>query len=114
MLQEQSSRPLPSGIKDEDDDIWDFEIVNLSFEEEILGPTLVEKKDNELVIEKESLLEKMQVEEKNPRIIVGNVLVGVENLNFPIDFVNWAMEEDQQVPYIGKPFAAISLSVDCC
>ena len=34
-IKKQSSRPLMSEIEDEADDIWDFEILNLSFEEEI-------------------------------------------------------------------------------
>ena len=46
-------------MEDEDDGIRDFEIVNLSFEEELPSPTLVEKKDNEIVIEEEPLLEEM-------------------------------------------------------
>ena len=55
-LKEQSSRPLPSDI--EDKDIWEYERVPLSFD--IPDQTLVEKeKNNELVIEEESLLEKM-------------------------------------------------------
>ena len=83
-----SSRPLPTDI--EDDDIWDFDIVPLSFEKELLSPTLVEKKDNELVIKEELLLKEMQVEEKNSRIIIEIFFVGVENFNFPIDFVTWA------------------------
>ena len=82
---EQSSRPLLSDI--EDDDIWDFDIVTLSFKEELSSPTLVEMKKNELVIKGESLLKNMQVEKKHPKIIVENVLVGVEKFNVPISFV---------------------------
>ena len=55
-VMEQSSRPILSDI--EDDDIWDFDIVTLSFKEELSCLTLVETKKNELVIEGESLLKK--------------------------------------------------------
>ena len=60
-LEEQSSRPLPSDI--EDDDIWECESVTVSFKEELPSPTLVENKDNEITIEEKPLLENMQVEE---------------------------------------------------
>ena len=83
-LEEESSRPLPSDIEDDG-------IVTLSFEEELLGPALVEKKDDELVIEEEPLLDKMQVEEQHPGITIENVLVGVGKFNFLIDFfLLWA------------------------
>ena len=52
-LEKQSSRPLLSDIEDED--MWECESVTLSFEEELLSQTLVEKKDNELAIEEEPL-----------------------------------------------------------
>ena len=45
----------------------------LRFEEELPGLTLVEEKENELVIKEEPLLEKMQVEKKHSEIIVENV-----------------------------------------
>ena len=35
-------------------------------------------------------------------------MVGVQNFNFPIDFVTWAIEEDRHVPYIGIPSIATS------
>ena len=89
-MNEQSSWPLPNNI--EDDDIWDFEIVPSRFEEKLSGLILVEYKDNELVIEEEPILKKMQVEEKNQGIKVENVLVGVEKFNFPINFMTWSME----------------------
>ena len=91
-IKQQSSRPIPS--INEDDDIWECDLVPLSFDEKILSPVLVEKKDNELVIKEESLLEEKQVKGKNTRIIVENVLVGVENFIFSINFVTWGMEED--------------------
>ena len=58
-IKQKSSMPFPSDI--EDDDIWECDIVPLSFEEELLDPTLVEEKKNELAIEEESLLKKMHV-----------------------------------------------------
>ena len=89
-LKEQSSRPLPDI---EDKDIWEHERVLLSFD--ILGQPLVEKeKNNESVIEEESLLEKIQVEEGHTGIKIENVLVGIDKFNFPIDFVTLGMEED--------------------
>ena len=91
-IKQQSSRPIPS--INEDDDIWECDLVPLSFDEKISSPVLVEKKDNELVIKEESLLEEMQVKGKNTRTIVENVLVGVENFIFSINFVTWGMEED--------------------
>ena len=89
-MNEKSSWPLSNNI--EDDDIWDFEIVTSRFEEKLSGLILVEYKDNELFIEEEPILKKMQVEEKNQGIKVENVLVGVEKFNFPIDFMTWSME----------------------
>ena len=103
---EKYSRPLLNDI--EDDEIRECDIVPLSFEEELLGLTLVEEKENEFAIEEESLLKRMKVEKKHPEIIVENVLLGVEKINFPIDFVTWAMEDDRQVSSIGRPSFATS------
>ena len=47
-IKEQSSKQLPSDI--EDDAIRECDIVTLSFEDELSGPSSVEK-DNELAIE---------------------------------------------------------------
>ena len=74
----------------------------MSFEEELPSLTLVEK-DNQHAIEKEPLLEKMQVEEQHLAITIENALVGVDKFNFPIDFFTLGMEEDQQVSSIGRP-----------
>ena len=81
-INEISLRALPSYI--EDDDMWECNIVASSFEEELLSLILVEEDENELAIEKEPL---MQVNEKNLGTRIENVLVGIENFNFPIDFV---------------------------
>ena len=78
------------------------------FEEEFQDPTLVEEKKNEFVIEEEQLLEKMQVEEQQSRITIKNVLVGINNFNFPINSVTWGMDEDRQVSSIGRPLVATS------
>ena len=78
----------------------------MSFEEELLSLTLVEKNDNELAIKEEPLLEKMQVEEQHPGITI--VLVGVDKLNFPIDFLTLGMEEDRKFSSIGRPSIAAS------
>ena len=91
-INEKYSSSLSSDI--EDDDIRECDVVTLSFEVELPGLTMVEKKEKELAIEEESLLKKMQVEEKHFGIIVENVLVMVDKFNFPIDFLTWGMEED--------------------
>ena len=80
-----------------DDGICDFNIVTLSFEEELSGPSLVEKKNNELVIKEELLLKEMQVEEQHPRINIENVLVEVDKFNFPIDVLTLGTEKDRQI-----------------
>ena len=48
-IKEQSSRQLPSDLKN--DDIWECESVTLRLEEEFLSSTLIEDKDNEIAIE---------------------------------------------------------------
>ena len=55
-LEEQYSRPLPSGIKDKDKRECNF--LPLSCKEEIQELTLVEEKKNELANEEELLVEK--------------------------------------------------------
>ena len=76
--------------------------MTLSFEAELPRLSLVEK-ENKIAMEEEPLLNKMQVEKKHPRIIVENFLVGLEKINFPIDFVTYGMEEDQQASSIRRP-----------
>ena len=39
-------------------------------------------------------MEKRQVEEHHLWTTIENVLVGIDKFNFPIDFVNFGMEED--------------------
>ena len=125
---EQSSRQLPSDIKN--DAIWESENVTLSLEEELSGstldedknimecykmllvlegelqkPTLVEK--NELVSDEEPSLKEKQVEkDEHPKLIMENVLVGVEDFYFPIEALNFGMEEDLQVSFVEKPSVA--------
>ena len=67
---------------------------------EFQDPSLVEK--NELVIEVEPSLKEIQIEKKHPELKIENVLVGVEDLNFPIDSLTFSMEEDRQVSFIEK------------
>ena len=99
VLKEQSSRKLPSDIKN--DDIRECENVTLSLEDELLSPTLecdivplileVEfqvsslVENNALSSEEEPVLKEMQIEKKHPDLLVENVLVGVEDFNFPIE-----------------------------
>ena len=54
----------------------------LVLEGELQVLTLVEK--NELAIDKEPSLKEKQVEKKHQKLIVKNVLVGVEDFFFPI------------------------------
>ena len=98
-LEEQYSRTLPSDLKDEEKIECNF--VPLRVEEEIQEPTLVEEKKNELANEEELLVEKRQVEEHHLQTTIGNVLVGIDRFNFPIDFLTFGMEEDQQASSIG-------------
>ena len=67
---------------------------------------MVEK--NELAIEVEPSLKDMQVKKKHLKLIVENVLVGVEDFNFPIDSLSFGMEEDRQVSSIERPSIATS------
>ena len=64
----------------------------LVLEGELQNPTFVEK--NELAIDEERLLEEKQVEKQHPELIMENVLVGLEDFYFPIDYLNFGMEED--------------------
>ena len=98
LLKEQSSKKLPSDIKN--DVIWESENITLSLEDESSNPTLDEDKDtiecekmplvleealenlmfvekNELAIDKVPLLKEKQVEKQYPKLIMENVLVGV-------------------------------------
>ena len=129
LLKEQSSRQLPSDIKnydiwesenitlslydeslrpkfDEDKDIMECDKMTLVLEEELKNPTLVEK--TELVIDEKSSLKKKQVEKEHYELIVENVLVRVEHFHFPIDSFTFGMEEDRQVSFVERPSIATS------
>ena len=67
---------------------------------------MVEK--NELAIEVQPSLKEMQVEKKHLELIIENVLVGVEDFNFPIDSLTFSMEDDSQVSSIERPSIATS------
>ena len=48
-------------------------------------------------------MEERQAEKKHPEPIKGNVLVGVEDFNFPMKSLTFSMEEDEQVSFIERP-----------
>ena len=112
---EQSSRQLPSDTKN--DDIRESESISLSLEEELSSLTLDEDKNimecdqmplvlegklknltlvekNELVSDEETSLKEKQVENEHLKLKVENVLIRVEDSNFPIDCLTFGMEED--------------------
>ena len=80
--------------------------VPLILEEEFQDLSLIKK--NELAIEEDPSLKNMQVEKKHPEIIIENVLVEVEDLNFPIDSLTFGIEEDRQASFIERPCIATS------
>ena len=100
-LREQSSRKLPSDIKN--DDIRECESISLNLEDDLSSLTL-DKDKNTMEHDKMSLilegelqilsLKDKQVEKKHSELIVENVLVGVKDFNFPIDSLTFGMEED--------------------
>ena len=51
--------------------------------------------NNDLVIDEEPLLEEKQVEKQHLKLIMENVLIGVEDFNFPINSLTFGMEEDR-------------------
>ena len=129
VIKEQSSRQLPSDIKnddiresasiylsledefsnsslDENKDIMECDKMPLVLEGEFQNPTLVEK--NELAIDEERLLKEQQVEKQHPELIMENVLVGVEDLYFPIDYLTFGIKEDRQVSFVERPSIAKS------
>ena len=61
-----------------------------------------------LASEEELVLKEMQVEKKHLELLVENVLVGVEDLNLPIDSLTFGMEEDRQVSSKERPSIATS------
>ena len=70
----------------------EFDKLPLVLEVELQEPTLVEK--NKLAIDKDPSLKEKQVEMKYPKLIIENVLVGVEDFNFPINSLTFGMEEN--------------------
>ena len=117
-IKEQSSRQLPSNIKN--DYIRESENATLSLDDELLNPTLKEDKDilyrdtipltleqefqvpslvmkNELAKEEKLPWGERQVEEQHPWKTIDNVLVGIDKFNFPIDFLTFGVEVNQQV-----------------
>ena len=126
---EQPSRQLVSDIKN--DDIQECESVTFSLEDELSSPTLGENKDimecdklslilerkfqvlslvekNDLAIAEEPSLKEMQVEKKHPELIIENVLVEVEDFNFPINSLTFGMEKNRQVSNVERPSIATS------
>ena len=129
VIKEQSSRQLPSDIKnddiresasislsledefsnsslDENKDIMECDKMPLVLEGELQNPTLVEK--NKLAIDEERLLKEKQVEKQYPKLIMENVLVGVEDFYFPINYLTFGIEEDRQVSFVERPSIATS------
>ena len=66
--------------------------VPMILEGEFQVSSLVE--NNELAITVKLVLKMIQVEEQHPWIKIENVLVRVEDFNFPIDSLTFGMEED--------------------
>ena len=84
----------------------EFEKMPLVLEGVLQDPLLVEK--NELAFDEEPSLKEKQVEKQHPELIMENVLVGVEDFYFPIEYVTFGMEEDQRVLFIERPSIAKS------
>ena len=70
----------------------EYEKMSLILEGELHDLKLVE--NNELASEEESSLQEKQVEKEHPELIVENVLVEVENFDFPKDSFTIGMEDD--------------------
>ena len=85
---------LNSELK-EDKDILDRDTITLMLEQEFHVPSLVMK--NELAKEENLPWEERKVEEQHSWKQIDNVLVGIDKFNFPIDFLNFGMEVNQQV-----------------
>ena len=80
--------------------------ISLVLEGELQYPTLVEK--NEFVSDEEPSLKEKQVEKEHPNLVVENVLVGVEDFHYLIDYLTFGMEEDRQVSFVERPSIATS------
>ena len=70
----------------------EYEKMSWILEGELHDLKLVE--NNELASEEESSLQEKQGEKEHPELIVENVLVEVENFDFPKDSFTIGMEED--------------------
>ena len=126
---EQSSRQLPSDTKndvtrkresislsleeelssttlDEDKNKMECDKMPLVLERELKNPTLIET--NELVSNEELSLKDKQIEKEHPKLIVENVLVGVEDFLFRLDYLSFGMEEHQQVSFVERSSIATS------
>ena len=79
----------------EDKDILDRDTIPLMLEQEFQVPSLVMK--NELAKEEKLPWEERQVGEQHPWKTIENVLVGIDKFNFPVDFLTFGMEVNQQV-----------------
>ena len=83
----------------------------LILEGKFQDPSFVE--NNAIASEEESVFKEMQVEKKYPELQIENVVAGVEDFNFPIDFLTFGIGEDQQVSSIEKPsFATSQVRID--
>ena len=80
-----------SSTFDEDKITMKYDKMSLILEGELQDLSLVEK--NELAIDEELLLKEKQSENKHLELIIENVLVGVEDFHFPIDYLTFGMEE---------------------
>ena len=79
----------------EDKDILDRDTIPLMLEQEFQIPSLVMK--NELAKEEKLPWEERQVEEQHMWKTIDNVLVVIDKFNFPVDFLTFGMEVNQQV-----------------
>ena len=87
----------------EDKNILDRDTIPLMLEQEFQVPSLDMK--NELAKDEKLPWEERQVEEQHLWITIDDVLVGIDKFNFPVDFLTFGMEVNQQVferPFIAK------------
>ena len=128
VIKEQSSRQLPSDIKnddiresdislnledelssltlDEDKIIMKCDKMPLVLEAELQVPSLIEK--NDLSITEDLSLKEKQVEKKHSELIVENVLVEVEDFNFHINSLTFGTRGNRQVSDLERPSFATS------
>ena len=87
----------------EDKNILDRDTIPLMLEQEFQVPSLDMK--NELAKDEKLPWEERQVEEQHLWITIDDVLVGIDKFNFPVDFLTFGIEVNQQVferPFIAK------------